>query len=349
MNTIVADAGAAAGANVVASPNSTATNTGTLNDSAGNSTVTLSASVGTVTQNDANGTWTWSLPVTTSPTIPTTVTISGTDTQGATAFTTFTYEVRTAGLAVQGDVYILNQTASGALNISGNAVLNVEGTLQVDSSSASAVELSGNASVNAAQTLIVGGDQTSGKAGFTQAPVTHDTGASVADPLAGLTAPTSGNSRPAVNLSNGTITIGPGAYPSITVSGNAHLILTPGVYVIGTGGITISGSATVTNQTDALGDGVLIYNNGALTVSGSAGVNLTASSTGIYADVAIFQARTDTSAVTVSGNAMLNLNGSALYDANTQSVVTVSGNAQVAAALVVNELTLSGNSDDTAQ
>ena len=48
-------------------------------------------------------------------------------------------------------------------------------------------------------------------------------------------------------------------------------------------------------------------------------VNLTAFSTGTYAGLAIFQARSDASAVTVSGNANLNLNGAVLYAANVQS------------------------------
>ena len=192
------------------------------------------------------------------------------------------------GVSVNGDVYVLNQTASGALTMSGNAVLNVAGTLQVDSSSASAVILSGNADVHAAQTLIVGGDQVSGNAHFNHAPTTH--AAYVANPLASLTNPTGGASNAAVNLSgNSTLTLNPGDYPSITVAGNAVLILNSGTYIISTGGITISGNATVKNATAA--GGVLIYNTGALTVSGNAIVNLTAFSTGDYANLAIFQAR----------------------------------------------------------
>lgn len=62
-----------------------------------------------------------------------------------------------------------------------------------------------------------------------------------------------------------------------------------------------------------------MYNNGALSVSGHATVNLLAFSTGDYAGLAIFQARTDTNAVTVSGNANLNLNGSLLYNVNVNS------------------------------
>ncbi len=233
---------------------------------------------------------------------------------------------------ILGDVYVLNQTASGALTVSGNAQLNVAGTLQVDSSSASAVMLSGNADINGAQTQVVGGDQVSGNAHFLHAVTTG--AASVANPLA-VVAGQTGSSTVAVNVSgNQTVTLNPGAYASITVSGNAHLILNPGIYVIGTGGVTVSGNATVTGGTLVGGQGVLLYNNGALTVSGNASVNLTAFSTGDYAGLAIFQALTDASPVTVSGNANLNLNGSFLYDANVQSVVTISGNAQIEASMM---------------
>ncbi len=247
---------------------------------------------------------------------------------------------------ILGDVFILNNTASGALTVSGNAQLNVAGTLQVDSSSASAVKLSGNADINAAQTRIVGGDQVTGNAHFLHAVTTH--AASVANPLS-VVAGFAGSSTVAVNVSgNQTVILNPGAYASITVSGNAHLILNPGIYIIGAGGVTVSGNATVTGGTLVGGQGVLLYNNGALTVSGNASVNLTAFSTGDYAGVAIFQALSDTSAVSISGNANLNLNGAFLYDANAQSIVTISGNAQIEASMAVNELTISGSADDTA-
>jgi hypothetical protein len=109
----------------------------------------------------------------------------------------------------------------------------------------------------------------------------------------------------------------------------------------------VTATGAVTGGT-AVG-GVLIYNNGALTVGDNASANLAAYTTGDHAGLAIFQARPDTNAVTVSGNANLNLNGSFLYDANALSMVTISGNARIEASLVVNELTISGNSDDSAQ
>lgn len=55
------------------------TNTGTYSDPDGNSTVTLSASVGTVTKDDANGIWSWSFQATDGPDESQTVTITATD------------------------------------------------------------------------------------------------------------------------------------------------------------------------------------------------------------------------------------------------------------------------------
>ena len=51
-------------------------------------------------------------------------------------------------------------------------------------------------------------------------------------------------------------TLSQGIYTQINVSGNAHLTLNSGVYIIQGGGLTVSGNASLT------GNGVLIYNAG---------------------------------------------------------------------------------------
>jgi hypothetical protein len=236
---------------------------------------------------------------------------------------------------VKAAVYILNATAGGALSLSGNAELEGVDLLQVNSSSSTAVQLSGNADVNAATIDIAGGDQVSGHARFDEKPVTH--AASTGDPLATLVAPTGGTSQGAINFSSGIHLLPAGVYSSITVTGSAQLILGAGVFQIGAGGITISGNARVT------GNDVLLYNSGALTLGGNAVVDVTAMAYGPYAGIAIFQARNNANAVTVSGNANLNLEGGVLYAANPQCLVTFSGNAKVDATLLVNELTITGN------
>ena len=77
------------------------------------------------------------------------------------------------------------------------------------------------------------------------------------------------------------LTISPGIYPSISVSGSGKLTMQPGIYVITGGGFSVSGAGVVS------GSGVLIYNAGsnynggtgssfgAFAVSGSGALNLT--------------------------------------------------------------------------
>ena len=69
------------------------TNSGSFSDLQGNDTVTLVATIGTVIQNNADGTWTWSASADDGPAGPFTVTITATDDAGATAETTFTYSI----------------------------------------------------------------------------------------------------------------------------------------------------------------------------------------------------------------------------------------------------------------
>jgi hypothetical protein len=70
----------------------TVTNTGTFGDFGSLAAVTLTASVGTVTQNNTTGTWSWSYTPPDGP-ASTPVTITAKDTRGQTATTTFTLTV----------------------------------------------------------------------------------------------------------------------------------------------------------------------------------------------------------------------------------------------------------------
>ncbi len=87
-----------------------------------------------------------------------------------------------------GDIYVLDPKASGALTLSGAASINVTGNVIVDSSSLSAITVSESASVTAAGTQVVGGVQKSGNPSFNPQPVTGSQ--VISDPLAGLDAPT---------------------------------------------------------------------------------------------------------------------------------------------------------------
>ena len=76
-------------------------NTGTLFD-AGNDTLTLSASVGTVIDN-GDGTWSWSFDTSDGPDESQTVTITGTDSDGDSSIATFALTVNNAAPSVAAD------------------------------------------------------------------------------------------------------------------------------------------------------------------------------------------------------------------------------------------------------
>ena len=242
-------------------------------------------------------------------------------------------------------IIVLDPTANGALTLSGNANINVLGTVVVDSKSTTALNSSGSAKLTATSIQVVGGSQKTGNATFSPAPVT---GAKAeVDPLAALMGPgTSGltNYGAGSFSGSGSKTLSPGIYSSITISGNIAATFNPGIYIIEGGGFSVSGNATVT------GTGVFIFNTGskypsaggtygAINLSGNGGIKLTGPSTGVFAGIMIDQDSNDTQALNISGNAS-GMSG-LIYAPKAQ--VVLSGNAQLNATLDVDLLTISGN------
>jgi type VI protein secretion system component Hcp len=239
-------------------------------------------------------------------------------------------------------VYVLDATATGALNLAGSSKVVLAGPIVVDSGSASAVVVSRGAKIQASGVLVAGGVAQRGKAR------TIKTGQPtlIGDPLAGLAIPTgAGTAISEVLGGKSSATIHPGVYSQINVSGSARLKMTPGVYIIEGGGFTVSGNAKVT------GSGVTIFNTGngggrfgSVSASGHATVNLTAPTSGAHAGILIFQDPSDASALSLSGNARLTLSGT-IYAAH--AALAVSGQAVITrsaapVSIVVDKLALSG-------
>src|SRR5439155_5085517 len=112
-------------------------------DGSANSTLNLGANV--LTFGPANHTYLASLP----GNVPFTVTVTVTDKDGGAV-------TRTTTITVRPSIYVLNATASGALSLSGNAILQIAGAVQVDSSSNTALPASGNAVLTANAVKVVG-------------------------------------------------------------------------------------------------------------------------------------------------------------------------------------------------
>jgi fibronectin-binding autotransporter adhesin len=234
------------------------------------------------------------------------------------------------------EILMLDPTAPGSLKMSGNSVIDESSwPVYVNSKSATAIQLSGNASLTASKILDVGGYQRTGNSAFHPAPVTGS--AATSDPLVNMQPPSAGSTRGAVNLGGNSIqTIQPGTYTQIAVSGNANLTLVPGVYVVTSGGFSASGHATIK------GRGVVVYiAAGSINLSGNSTALLTAPTSGAYIGVSIFQARSDSSAINLSGNVYLS--SGTLYAPN--AALNLSGNSNLSAPLIVDQLALSDNAD----
>jgi hypothetical protein len=280
-----------------------------------------------------------------------TVTVAGTLTGQVTGSQSLG-SVTAAGQPVAQGIFLLDPSASGALNVSGNGHITIPGSLFVDSNSSTAVTAGGNSHVTATAIQVVGGVQQSGSASLSPSPTTGV--AAFADPMAFLSGPsTSGlTNYGAVSYTHGSYTLQPGIYNQIKASGNASLTLNPGLYIIEGGGMTVSGNASIS------GAGVTIYNTGSnypnsggsyggITLSGNGSFNLTPATTaasGAYPGVVIYQSRSNTRALSMGGNAGAGLTGM-VYAPN--APVVIGGNASLNAALVADRLQVSGNGTST--
>ena len=108
------------------------------------------------------------------------------------------------------------------------------------------------------------------------------------------------------------------------------------------GGFSLSGNGSVT------GSGVMIYNSpnstsDTISLSGNGSVTLSPPTTGIYQGITIFQDRTSSAPVALTGNGSMNLGGT-VYAAHALLNLTGQGsNNNYGGQYIVYDLTVTGN------
>ena len=128
--------------------------------------------------------------------------------------------------------------------------------------------------------------------------------------------------------------------------------MSSGTYIILGGGFSVSGNASVTGSNIFIFNAGSNYSNngstittggnfGGITLSGNGNFNLTPTTgSDPYAGILIYQARDNTRALSISGNATVAVSGT-IYAAN--AALTLSGNGTLKDTLVVGSLNVSGN------
>jgi hypothetical protein len=204
-------------------------------------------------------------------------------------------------------ILVLDPTSPGALTNTGNGIMSVTGApVIVDSAAPDAATATGGGVCSAPEFDITGVPGVSGSG--TWVGTVKSGQPPTPDPLAYIPEPDPSTmpAYPKQNLQNiagkKTFTISPGVYHGgISVSGQATLVIKPGIYYMDGGGFSFTG------QGNLVANGVMIFNapqsnSDNISINGSGSITLTPPTTGIYAGITIFQARSATNTVYVSGN-----------------------------------------------
>jgi Putative Flp pilus-assembly TadE/G-like len=198
----------------------------------------------------------------------------------------------------------MNSSASGAMNVSGSATINTPGCGIFVNSSSSTALTSGSTGqcVTNLSTDVVGNKSLA--CTFSPTPV-PGTGA-VTDPLATLTVPTRPSGACVSSPSSGTISDNSRAFCTISLSGSTTFASDKVYYIDGVAGGT-GFSASGGPGTTINGTNVMFYvANGSVDVSTQVAMNITAPTTGTYAGIFFFMARTNDSATTFNGSGASN-------------------------------------------
>ena len=250
-----------------------------------------------------------------------------------------------------GCLYVLNPTASRAMQVAGSTVTTTCG-VYINSNASDALETEGNPSsgnyyIRATSIAIVGHYQNNGQGTFSPMPVTGQTAAT--DPLASLAAPTAGSCTATnYNFSQGTTTLSPGTYCNgIHISGG-NVTFSPGEYILEGGGLTIDSASTIVS-----GSGVSFYNTsnstysyGTLTISGQPNVTFSAPASGTYEGIFWFTDRHQTSSNQnqFNGSTTSTIQGT-IYMPTVPLLYTGQSTTGTYTALVVNKLSVNGTTN----
>jgi Flp pilus assembly protein TadG len=245
-------------------------------------------------------------------------------------------------------IHVLDMHGSASLTATGESTVTVSGGAAVIvNSDASDAATSTGGTLIADQFEITGGSSVSGtKGGFFGG---LDYGAEPQpDPLRNIPQPISSNyaeqSRGPVQLAAGNRTLSPGVYHGgITITGQANVTMMPGVYYMDGGGFSFGGLGNL------LANGVMIYNDPKsssdnVNISGSGGgsVTITPPTSGPYQGMTLFQNRTATNQLSVTGNGGFSIDGT-FYAANALMTVGGNGNSKIGSQYVSRYLSIVGS------
>ena len=108
-----------------------------------------------------------------------------------------------------------------------------------------------------------------------------------------------------------------------------------GLFIVG-GNLTLTGSGPLTSNA------VTFYTEGSTTVTGSSNLNMTAPTSGTYNGMLLFQSRTDSSGVAITGSSGSTIQG-IVYASDSPLTLTGSGTMTVSLDIITDSITETGS------
>jgi hypothetical protein len=249
-------------------------------------------------------------------------------------------------LPTNNGILVLDPTSSGSLTSNGGSSVVTTGKIIVDSNSPTAAVVTGGGSLAAPEFDITGVPGTSTSGGGTFTGTILDGQVPTPDPLAFLPEPNPSTmtvqSTKTVKLQNqGSLSLQPGVYQGgINVTGG-NLTLAPGIYYMDGGGFSFSGTGSLT----ALG--VMIVNapqsnSDVVGITGTGAINISPMTDGIYQGISLWQTRTSTNTLKVSGGGSGSITGT-FYAQHGTLAVSGSGGQGVGSQYISWDVSLGGN------
>jgi Putative Flp pilus-assembly TadE/G-like len=243
-------------------------------------------------------------------------------------------------------VLALDQAAAGAVSAQGSVGVNANNcNIYSDSNSSSSVNAGGSATISARQIGAVGAF--SGQSSMTTTNGFYHGGV-LTDPYAYVTPPSFSGCDQNNFTAKSTVTIYPGVYcGGMKLNANANVTLSPGIYFIDQGSLSVNGSATLS------GAGVTIIftsstgsNYATASINGGATVNLTAPSSGPTAGIVLFGDRNMPVGTTfgLEGGANQALNGVTYFQKGAVSFAGGASTFNGCSQIVADTVTFVGNS-----
>lgn len=230
--------------------------------------------------------------------------------------------------AAKNGILVLNPTAPGALTNNGSGSFGVVGAPTiVDSNAPNDATATGGGTCYSPEFDLTGTPGISGSGNwvgtiYSGQPPTPDPLRYIPEPDPSTMVVQSKNGFHVSGNISKTYTIYPGVYNGgITVSGQATLNMEPGIYYMNGGGFGFTGQGNLNAS------GVLIVNNpptasisDSITINGNGQINFSPPTSGIYAGISIWQTRSATNTVNITGNGGSSMSGTFYAQHGTLSV-----------------------------